>query len=116
MRKREFWVLNYDFNNKKVVNYNIFTNGRFVDGVADLLNEYITFEDFCDKLDRLLRYCFWSKREYEISVGDAFEEDLNKYEKIDVYRQVSANLDALAHLIIDYYNEQAELEPNVFIQ
>jgi len=104
--KREFYVLNYDFNDKRVVNYNIFNNSRLSEGVDHLLEEYITFNDFCEKLDSLLRYCFWSKREYEISVSDAFEQDLNKYEKIDVYRQVAPNVENIAKIAIDYKNAQ----------
>lgn len=105
MKEREFYVLNYDFNGKKIEAFNIFCNVKLLDGIDKLLEEYISFDDFCEKLDSLLRYCFWSKREYEISVADAFEEDLSKYEKIDVYRQVAPNLKLIANLIIDYHNE-----------
>lgn len=105
MKEREFYVLNYDFNGKKIEAFNIFCNVKLLDGIDRLLEEYISFDDFCEKLDSLLRYCFWSKREYEISVADAFEEDLSKYEKIDVYRQVAPNLKLIANLIIDYHNE-----------
>ena len=45
-------------------------------------------------------YSFWSKREYEISVGDAFETNLNNYEKIDVYSQVKPNIIQLAQYIL----------------
>jgi len=106
--KREFYVLNYDFNGKKVENYNIFNNSRLLEGIDRLFEEYITFEDFCEKLDSLLRYCFWSKREYEISVSDAFEEDLSKYEKIDVYRQVAPNVKIIAKIALDYKNAQID--------
>ena len=105
MKEREFYVLNYDFNGKKIEAFNIFCNVKLLDGIDRLLVEYISIDDFCEKLDSLLRYCFWSKREYEISVADAFEEDLSKYEKIDVYRQVAPNLKLIANLIIDYHNE-----------
>ena len=99
----EWFVLNYDFNRKKIENYNIFRNFYFIENVKKLLEEHLTFEDFIIQLDKKLRYSFWSKREYEISVGDAFEENLNKYEKIDVYFQVKPNIKILAKYIIDNY-------------
>lgn len=106
MENLKWYVLNYDFNRKKVENFNIFRNIRFVEGVQDLLEHYITFEDFVEKLESELKYAFWSKREYEISVSDAFETDLNKYEKIDVYSQVKPNVRILAKYIIDNYNDR----------
>lgn len=105
MENLKWYVLNYDFNGKKVENFNIFRSVRFVEGVQVLLEHYITFEDFVEKLESELRYTFWSKREYEISVSDAFETDLNKYEKIDVYSQVKPNVRILAKYIIDNYND-----------
>ena len=105
MENLEWYVLNYNFNEKKVENFNIFRSCRLVDGVKELLNNYITFEDFVEKLEKQLQYVFWSKREYEISVSDAFETDLNKYEKIDVYSQVKPNVRILAKYIIDNYND-----------
>lgn len=105
MENLKWYVLNYDFNKKEVENFNIFRSTRFIDGVQDLLKHYITFEDFVEKLENELRYAFWSKREYEISVSDAFEIDLNKYEKIDVYSQVKPNVRILAKYIIDNYND-----------
>lgn len=104
MENLKWYVLNYNFNEKKVENFNIFRSVRFIEGVQDLLDNYITFEDFVEKLDRKLMYSFWSKREYEISVGDAFETDLDKYEKIDIYSQVKPNVKILAKYIIDNYN------------
>lgn len=105
MENLEWYVLNYDFNRKKVENFNIFRSCRFVDGVKELLDNYITFDDFIEKLEKQLQYSFWSKREYEISVSDAFETDLDKYEKIDIYFQVKPNVKILAKYIIDNYNE-----------
>ena len=104
MEDLKWYVLNYNFNEKKVENFNIFRSIRFTESVQDLLDNYITFEDFVEKLDRKLKYSFWSKREYEISVGDAFETDLDKYEKIDIYSQVKPNVKILAKYIIDNYN------------
>jgi hypothetical protein len=53
-----------------------------------------------NEIDSLAKYCFWSKREYEISVGDAFDENLDNYEKIDVYRQVAMNISIITDYVI----------------
>lgn len=104
MENLEWYVMNYDFNKRTLEDFNIFRSSRLVEGVKELLDSYITFEDFVEKLDGKLRYAFWSKREYEIFVGDAFETDLDKYEKIDVYSQVKPNIRILAQYIINNYN------------
>ena len=96
----EWYVLNYDWNKKEVYNYNIFMNAKFNRGITEILAD--DFNEFVEKLDRELKYCFWSKREYEISVGDAFEEDVNKLTKIDVYSQVAPNVKQLAIYIMEY--------------
>lgn len=99
----EWYVLNYDWNKKEVYNYNIFTSVKFNRGITEILGSNPKdFNEFVEKLDRELKYCFWSKREYEISVGDAFEEDVNKLTKIDVYSQVAPNVKQLAIYIMEY--------------
>ena len=101
--KLEWFILNYNFNKQRIEDFNIFRNTYFTKSVEELLKEHLTFEEFVIQLDRKLMYYFWSKREYEISVGDAFEEDINKYKKIDVYSQVKPNIKILAKYIIDNY-------------
>ena len=101
----EWYVLNYNFNERKIELFNIFRSVRFTRGVKVLLENYITFDDFVEKLKNEIKYSFWSKREYEISVGDAFcgEEELEKW---DVSMQVLPNIKILAKYIIDFYNEE----------
>ena len=99
----KWYVLNYDFNKKKVIYFNIFTNSRFLDCLEENLEEFKNnndYEKFKENLRTDLMYCFWSKREYEISVSDAFETNLDMYEKIDVYSQVLPNLDNLAMYLV----------------
>lgn len=96
----EWYVLLHDFNKNKVISYNIFNNSKLNEGLKELEESYISKENFISELDRLLRWCFWSKSEYEIMVGDLFEKDLDKYEKIDVYQQLKPNLNVLANYII----------------
>lgn len=101
----EWYVLNYDFNKKQIIKFNIFNNIKFYSGVKELLENYTDIDDFVSGLTSLLRYCFWCKREYEISVGDAFENDLDKYVKLDIFEQVIPNVKVLAYYIINYQYE-----------
>ena len=105
----EWYVLNYDFNKKKVETFNIFRNAVFVKNVQELINNYLTFDDFVEKLKNEIKYNFWSRREYEISVGDAFckEEELEKW---DIANQVLPNIEILANYIINYHNQENDLK------
>ena len=96
----EWYVLLHDFNKDKIISYNIFNNSKLDKELKELKENYISKENFVSELDRILRWCFWSKSEYEIVVGDLFEKDLDKYEKIDVYQQLKPNLNTLADYII----------------
>ena len=110
IKDMKWFVKNWDFNGKKLENFNIFCNWKFIDGVQHTLDKYFdispyNFEDFKEDIRRELQYCFWSKREYELFIGDAFEEDINTYEKVDVYSQVLPNLDILCNYILDNYRK-----------
>lgn len=101
----KWYVLNYDFNGKKIELFNIFGSCRFSEGVEKLLKKYTTFEDFVKELDSLAMYCFWCKREYEIMCCDLFVNEPDKLEKIDVYFQLKNNIEVLAKYIILEYNK-----------
>lgn len=96
----EWYVLLHDFNKDKIISYNIFNNSKLDKELKELKENYISKENFVSELDKILRWCFWSQSEYEIMVGDLFEKDLDKYEKIDVYQQLKPNLNTLANYII----------------
>lgn len=101
----EWYVLNYNFNLKKIEPINIFSYGNFLKDIKEIYKEYIErkedIEFFENKINSELLYYFWSKREYEISVGDLFEKDLEKYEKIDVYYQVKMNFKAFIEYLLN---------------
>lgn len=101
----KWYVLNYDWNNQKVIQMNIFNSVRFSRGIDRLLKDNkdteLTYEDFKEQVRISLLSAFWSKREYEISVGDAFEQDITKLEKWDIYAQVLPNLDILTKYILN---------------
>lgn len=100
-REIKYYAMNYDFNAKKIVKVNVIhedTLKRLQDMVKKgKIKDRLQFRE-CLRGEFMYRY--WCKREYEISVGDLYEEDLNKYEKIDVYDQLEANMDVIADYII----------------
>lgn len=100
----KYYVLRYDFNTRKVEEYNIFGNLRFAEGI-DWLKENFegTYDEFVSEVDDLCRRCFWSKREFELSVGDAFETDVANLEKVDAYAQLAGNIHVIcAYLLCNY--------------
>lgn len=103
--KLKFYVLNYDFNTKKVVQFNIFDNIHVYESTLNLIDQYnkgkYSFEEFVEELIKIVQWQEWSRREYEISVGDAFETDINKFEKVDCFQQFKPNAEMFAHYLLD---------------
>ena len=105
----EFYVLNYDFNKKQVYMYNIFNNIHVREATLELLDkyydettdEYMSFDEFVNELKNIVKWQEWSRREYEISVGDAFETDLEKFEKWDCYQQFEPNAEMFAKYLVE---------------
>ena len=125
----EFYVLNYDTNRKKVVNYNIFNNINVQEWTEKAVRKYIRapkkfvyepfnkseetlygFDAFVRELDRTIAWQERGRRQYEISVADAFESDVNKLEKWDCYMQAKLNMTIIAHEVIRQYKEQLKKE------
>ena len=133
--KFEFYVLNYDTNRKKIINYNIFNNIRVQEWTEKAVRKYLRapkkfkhivqyenkfldreeiaiygFDALVKEIDGIIKWGEWSRREYEISVGDAFESDINKLEKWDCYAQAKPNMVIIAHEVIRQYKEQLKKE------
>ena len=127
----EFYVLNYDFNKKKVVNYNIFNNIRVQEWTEKEVRKYLRapkkykhivqyenkflgreeiaiygFDALVEEIDRTIAWQECGRREYECSVGDAFTTDCNKLEKIDCYYQSKPNMKIIAREVIFQYKKQ----------
>ena len=102
--KLQFYVLNYDFNKRKVIHYNIFNNIRVYESTLELVKNYnnkeCSFEEFVNNLLRIVQWEEWSRREYEISVGDAFETNLDNFEKWDCFEQFKPNAEMFAHYLL----------------
>ena len=131
----EFYVLNYDFNKKKVVNYNIFNNIRVQEWTEKEVRKYMRapkkykhivqykndflgreeiavygFDALVEEIDRTIAWQERGRCEYECSVGDAFETDINNYEKWDTYSQAKPNMAIITHEVIRQYKEQLKKE------
>lgn len=94
----EWYVYYHESNGSKIVAWNIFKNWRFNEEVRILLSKKdITKEDFSIILNMKLKYCFWSKTEYEIVlspwVGRATDV------KVDIYDQVALNWDRFVEYV-----------------
>lgn len=121
----EFYVLNYDFNNKKVRMFNIFNNALVQEYTEKAIRKYLRspknykykslykdketvcgFDALVKEIDSIIHWQEFSRVEYELSCGYAFETDCNKLEKIDCYYQAHANAEIIAHTVLRQYKEQ----------
>ena len=120
----EYYVLNYDINKNKVIPFNIFRNINVQECTEREVNKYLRspknyvyksfdgheilhgFDAFVKELDGIIKWQEWSRREFEISVGDAFEDDCEKLEKWDCYGQAHMNIEMIAREVIWQYKEQ----------
>ena len=127
----EFYVLNYDFNKKKVVNYNIFNNINVQECTEKEVRKYLRapkkykhivqyenkflgreeitiygFDALVEEIDSIIAWQERGRREYEVSVGDAFETDCGKLEKWDCYGQAKPNMKMITYEVIRQYKEQ----------
>ena len=127
----EYYVLNYDTNKKKVVSYNIFHNINVQECTEKEVRKYLRapkkykhivqyenkflgreeiaiygFDALVKEIDRTIAWGEYGRREYEISVADAYETDCEKLEKWDTYSQAKPNMTIIAHEVIRQYKEQ----------
>ena len=120
----EYYVLNYDINAKKIVPFNIFRNIHVQEWTEKAVRKYQRspknftyksfdgkeilhgFDAFVKELDGIIKWQEWSRRQYEVSVGDAFEDNCENLEKWDCYGQAHMNIEMIAHEVIWQYKEQ----------
>ena len=101
----EFYVLNWDHNERKIVNFNIFRNIRLREAAIEDAEKFINgeidnFNDFKDALRRDIQWQEWGRYEYEISVGRPFEENCENLEKWDCFAQAVPNLGLIAGMVV----------------
>lgn len=98
----KWYVLRWDFNSKKVVNYNILQWRK--EDIANEVREKSIYNKSIlrEYLKTTFMYDYWSKTECEFYISDLHGDDC---EKIDIWRQIEPNLD----LIVEYVNSKMEL-------
>jgi hypothetical protein len=126
--KFKFYVLNYDFNKHKVEMFNIFRNTHLQEETEKEVRKYLRspkkyyyqkydfdtkeyyciygFDGLCETIRMLIMWQEWGRREYEISVGDAFEQDIDNLEKWDCYMQCEPNIEVITREVIYQYKQQ----------
>lgn len=89
-------------NSNKICRYNIFNeefkNKLYKKYRAKRLNSLSDLREF---IKTYCMYNYWSRTEYEVLIGGLFE-DLNTFEKIDVWYQLELNLDRIVEYINNY--------------
>ena len=124
----EYYVLNYDCNGHKIVPFNIFRNILVQEETEKAIRKYLRspknftyksfdgkeilhgFDAFVRELDGIIKWQEWSRRQYEVSVGDAFETDCEKLEKWDCYSQAHMNMEMIAREVIYQYKQQKKVK------
>lgn len=105
----EFYVLNYDFNAQKVINFNIFKNWLVTEDTTKHVEEYykglISFDQLQEEIRKTIAWQEYSRAQYEISVGYGFEEDCAKLKKWDCYQQAVPNMELITKMCIERYKE-----------
>nr|DAT76285.1 MAG TPA: hypothetical protein [Caudoviricetes sp.] len=98
-----WYVYIYNINKKSIEKFNIFTSSRFNDCLKEIKKKLKknneTFECFSQELKNIAMYSFWGKSEYEISIGDIFNN--GTHFKISVYDQLCLNLEIFAKYVFD---------------
>ena len=127
----EYYVLNYDCNRQKVINYNIFNNVNVQEYTERAVRKYLRspknykfersykneepvygFDALVKEIDSIIRWQEWGRREYEISVSDAFTTDCEKLEKWDCYGQASKNIETITRECIWQYRQYLKRNRN----
>lgn len=149
----EYYVLNYDCNKKKVIPFNIFRNIYVQECTEKAVRKYLRcpknykfersyrneepvygFDALVKEIDSIIAWQERGRREYEISVSDAFVTEISdivreiekgnltndnlydelkkigrrnpELEKWDTYSQIKPNIELIAHEVIRQYKEQ----------
>ena len=101
-KKLEWNVLVADFNSKKIMNYNVLDDELIKELHKEIVKKktIINYEQLKAKVRSWCIYYYWSKVEWEISVGDLFAKYPDQFEKIDAFRQIEMNLDRMCEYIM----------------
>lgn len=106
--KKVFNVLLWDFNQDKLIHYDVLPYLRdcYQDTIKHKDDSYFktpkTFEEFKHFIERNSRYQFWTRCQYEmICHGWPVQK---KDHKLDVHEQIMMNIDIIAEILFEEYN------------
>ncbi len=91
----------YNVNSNKFETYDIFP--YLIDEYKKERNKPYTFEEYREFIFRCAKYQWWGRCEYEIILRDWPKGKTE--EKIDVYKQVCDNIDAITELFMTHVEE-----------
>lgn len=105
----EFYVLNYDFNAKKVETFNIFGNYYVYEYAIKYTEDYLdgkmSYGELKEELRKTIMWQEWSRIQYEISVGRPFEDKCENLKKWDCYQQALPNMEVITDMCIKRVKE-----------
>ena len=94
-----FYVINYDFNSKEFVKYNVMPYlMRSYDEVKRRKDKPTTFDEFKEFVRDKSLYMYWSRCQYEIILSDW--PPSGKEKKIDVHWQLMNNWDLVTEVLM----------------
>ena len=98
------WIVILPNQTYNITTYNIFNNLSFTGGLMDLKARFKKDNSIVlkEQIQRLLKYSFWSKAEYEIIIKSLFEKEEHK---IDVYEQVMLNYDVFYDYLMNNWKQ-----------
>lgn len=99
--KLEWYVINEDFNQHKIVRVNIF-NAYTPEYIAKRIkrDKIKTRAQLTETIKRILMNSYWCRAECEVLVKGLFADD-DKTQKIDIWYQLEKNLDIIVDYIIN---------------
>jgi hypothetical protein len=98
----EWNVLNYDCGKDRIVAYDVcpgIQNNTILSKQLKSLKHKDSRTSFEEVLNTWAHSRFWARREYEIFVGDAFEDNPNNFDKWDIWEQLAMNWDNFVNYI-----------------
>lgn len=111
----EWYVLNENFN-RSIEHFNIFNNILVNEETNKLCVKYkkdkMSFEEFTEKLNNIIKWQEWSRCEYEIVVGSLFAHEEKDLKKIDCYQQALPNMKIIAKYVLEEYYPKLKINLN----
>ena len=103
----KWYAFRYNWNDHKLEFTNVL-NG-WEENIAKVIKKgaknkwepVVDYESFKNWLRKEFVYYYWSKSEHEVMIGDLCENDLDAYEKHDIWWQLEPNLDRICEYIIN---------------